>query len=443
MARTGEQLLDGFVSFIDDDFSGTLTSAGVSDGTTIVDTALRRYGNGKLTGWWLLITSGAQDNVYRRVTDNASATGTLTVQPAFAAQVASAVTYRLLKYDPARIFAAMEQARFRVVDDLFIIRVDESITTDGLSRTFPLPTNMRRGPNVAYIETPLAAEAAWNFLANPRGDSTTSWTSVGAGTTVTTVTQDGSDLLVPKYGESCIKYAVPVTTAQTVRQVVADMTNGIAVAEARGRRMTFAMWVECRIASRLRLEIIDDNGQLAQSSLHLGRGWELLTVEGVVAHNNATTLTVGITVTSGAVIAYHRSHSWFYYGNAERVTDIYPMSSAMRPRRDDTTQVIVLPYRPHSRHQLRLIGTDVLTSFGASTSTSVATPMAASIEIDVAAAELLYAEAAELLFAWDGLKAESPERVQTRIGYARMRRNELRNTWPYEVPEGRIQGPYD
>ena len=255
--------------------------------------------------------------------------------------------------------------------------------------------------------------------------------------------QTSDDILIPKYGQSATRLETAASTNGRYRQVIADMTNGLTAVLGKGKRMTFAAWVYCRVSGRVTLQITDDAGTTTGST-HNGNGWQLLTVTRNISATNATTLDVELDVSSStAAVTCWINNAWFYIGDAERVTDVYPLSSAMRVRRDDTTQVVVLPYRPHSRHQLRLIGTDVLTSFGASTSTSVATPMAASIEVDVAAAELLYAEAAELLFAWDGLKAESPGRIQTRIGYARMRRSELRNTWPYEVPEGRIQGPFD
>ena len=77
MATTGANLLVGFSDFIDDNVSGTTTGAGNSGGTTVLDSALGKFGDGRLSGRYMRITSGTDALAVRRITDNAQSTGTV------------------------------------------------------------------------------------------------------------------------------------------------------------------------------------------------------------------------------------------------------------------------------------------------------------------------------------------------------------------------------
>lgn len=434
MSLTGTQLLTGLSSFIEDNWSGTTTSAGNSGGTTFIDSTLGRYGDGKLRGRYVRITSGTDQWAIRRVTDNAQSTGTITVAPAFSAQLATSVTYELHRYDPARMFAALDAARIELADDLFILRYDESITTDGVARSYAIPTTLRQGPGQIFMEEPIASEPDWNLLEYPTGKVTTNWTS--SNFTAAVVSADGSDLLIPKYDESCTRLKLAASTVGTYGQTIANMKTDITATLAAGRRMTAGMWVYSRVASRWYLDILDDSGTLASSSTHGGRGWELLTVSGTVTGNNATTLTVQLRCTSGTAITGWWNRAWFMFG--ESLPDCYTMELTKKIRRDDTTQRITLPYVPPGKYQLRLIGKDVLSALGTTATTQVTNTM----ELDANSAELLYAKAAEVLFHWEGINAESQEKVMQRIQHVMARRSELASQWKMHVPEQRIEGPY-
>ena len=93
MAITGANLLTGLSDFIGDDFSSPTTGTGASNGSTIVDTALEQYGEDSLRDYYIRITgSGTNQYVIRRISGFAASTGTLTVAPAYAAQVAGSIT---------------------------------------------------------------------------------------------------------------------------------------------------------------------------------------------------------------------------------------------------------------------------------------------------------------------------------------------------------------
>ena len=435
MALTGAQLLTGLSSFIEDSWSSTTTSAGNAGGTTLIDTALRRYGDGYLRGRFVRITSGTNDLEIRQITDNTQATGTATVGGAFTAQVASAVTYQIHKYDPVRKFAALDAARIEAADVLFIARVDDTTTADGESTEFAIPTTVRKGPALVFVETPLSQTPSWNLLSGPQGDTLTGWTPVGF--TDSIFTGDELDALVPKYSGSCTKLVVPSTTACTYRQVVGDMNSNMTAARAAGRRMTAAMWVYARVAARVDLSFLDDSGAVATSDDHLGRGWQLLKVSGTVVGSNATTLTVSLNVTSGAAMTIFWEGAWFLLG--EDLPTFYPQPLSKKVRRDDTTQRMILPYVVTRGLQIRMVGTDVLSALG----TTAATQVTNTMEVDANSAELLYAYAALKLYSWEGLAIENDAKLQTRIQLVMLRKAELQSQWSYQLQEQRMEGPYN
>ena len=436
MARTGAQLLTGFSQFLDDEFASTTTTTGLV--TTLVDTALGRWNDRALIGAWLRPTGAANQYAIRRISNFVQSTGTATVLPAFAAVTTTAQAYGLHFYDPELKFRALDQAAIEIVDDVFRVIYDETVTTDGINDEYAIPAAVRRGPAFIYYEVPVPVQPYWNFLANPRGDSLTSWTLAGAGAASVIYTPSTtSDILIPKYGTSCTKISVADSTATTYRQVVADMLNGVTAVLAAGRRMTMGMWVYCRIASRVTIEFRDLNGQVAASAAHGGAGWELLTVSGNVSAANTTTLTAGIAITSGVVLELYWNNAWFFYG--DRMPSHFYEDRALTVLRDDTNQRIILPGPIRSKLQLRIPGQAALTQLG----TTAATQVTNSMEVDIYSAQLLFARAAEILLGFQMLRSPQLAEVAARIQYVRARREELRTKWAYRMPYAKIRGPYD
>lgn len=86
--RPSKDLRDAIVVY-----SGTTTSAGAGGGTTLVDTALTQ-GNTYWDNMGVLILSGNSDGQIRTITS--FVTGTITVSPAFASQIASGTKYNII-----------------------------------------------------------------------------------------------------------------------------------------------------------------------------------------------------------------------------------------------------------------------------------------------------------------------------------------------------------
>lgn len=432
MSTTGQNLLVGFSRFINDYQVVETTGAGST--TTFVDTGLAGFANDYFIDWYARITESGHSALWqiRRVSDFVSSTGTGTVPNAFGASTGSSTAMELHKYDPEVKFQCLDEARISAYPALGQVIYNDTRTGDGEHRVFDIPSAIRRGPLVVLEEEPLPTNYAWNFLANPIGDSTTGWTA--SSSTHTTVDRVESDKEIPKYDFTCSKVAVATTTNGVLNQVVGDMSNGITAALAAGRHMTFAAWVYCRTASRVTLEIIDDSGSLGSSSAHGGAGWELLTVEADVGETNATTLTVQFDVSNAAgAVTFWWNRAWFYFGTPDRVQDIYSGAHALRHRRDDTTQKVKLDSIPIRGHQLRMIGRDYLSALGTTASTQVTNTM----EVDEFSAQVLYAEAARILFGREQFSTVDFPDLAPRIAKADALKREMLKAARMSMPTGR------
>ena len=432
MSLTGTQLLSSFSKFLGDetDPAGLTTSAdGASDGSTLIDDTLGEYEDDALVGRWVRITnSGTNQYLVRRIVSNESASGLVEVRPAFAAQMLSAITYELHRYDPRGKFTALDEARVRVFDVLARTIYDDTTTADGESSVYPAPSTMRKGPLQVQEECPFPVEVAWNFDANPLGDSTTGYTATG--TTATTVTRSTADLLVPRLGQTATKLVTAASQAATYNLLIASAANGLTAALAADRKMARARWVYCTEASKVRLGITDDAGT-TYGSYHGGGGWELLTVERTVAGNNTTLLTGVLDIASTAnASTIYVEYGWWYFGGAERVRDgIYDAYVPKTVRLDDTTQQVYLGYTPSRGAQLRFIGRETLTALG----TVAATQVTNAMEVDEENAQILYAEAAKILFTRLGINISSS--VVQNIATAEALRMRLTKTWAQDAPK--------
>ena len=440
MSRTGEQILQAISEVLNDWWTSTTTSAGLTDATTIVDTKLQGFGDNRLAGRYVRLTEAS--NVVRRAVRNKQADGVLSVQEAFAAQVASGQDYQLHRYEPAMKFKAADHARLEmdVMETVFQVKLDDTNTSDGTeNQVFDIPSTIVQGPHLAFVEAPAPAEVDWNFLTTPQGDAETGWTANSL--TLGTRDRDSHDLLVPKYNDTCQSFSVATTTNGTLAQAVAAMSSDITAALAKGRKMTFAMWVYCLTASRVALKLTDDS-TTTTGTAHQGRGWELLYVEKTISSTNATTLTATLDVTddAGAVTGF-AERRWLYYGDKERVCDAgFNFSTPLKVRLDDTQKHFSLPSGTAPRgYQIRLQGKAPLSALG----TDLTTQSTGTMEVDERTEKVLAVKAAELLLQWGILTADDQAQVAGRIEAVKGRMAGLAREWNHKTENYRIAGPYD
>lgn len=437
MSLTGNQLLVGFSKFLNDYWASTTTSAGST--TTVVDTALQRYGDDTIREQVIRYTQ-AGSNLYgnRVVSSYANSTGTATVSPALAASSGSAETYELHKYDPALKFRALDAARFDLSDQLFKIVRDDTTTADGLTNEFNIPTAIRNGPFVAVMESLIPCDTAWNVLSNPLGDSLTSWTAAG-GMVATLYAQTDTDRLIPKYGNSAVKLVYTDGGSDgTYTQAIADMDSAFTATSAAGRELVTGWWVYGEATTNgAVVQIITDAGTLVSSSAHTGTGWEFLTATGVVAQGNATTLSARLRIPTGtASQLIFVERRWFMYGSS--IPNFYNEENPIKVIRDDTIQKFSFPEIPERGRQIRLIGRDVLTALGDTASTQATNAM----ELDAQSAELLYVAAADRLFSGEFLDVQMPEMVAQRMQMSRSRGTRRNESLHKPASRARVFGPY-
>jgi hypothetical protein len=65
------------------------------------------------------------------------------------------------------------------------------------------------------------------------------------------------------------------------------------------------------------------------------------------------------------------------------------------------------------------------------------------MEVDEAAAQILYAYSAQTIFERDGIYADMPEEVQSRLSIVQQKASEFETKWPFTMLPGAIlQGPF-
>ena len=347
----------------------------------------------------------------------------MTFAPAYTVAPQIYQKYELHRYDPAIKYQCIDEARYRVIDDLFKIVYDDTLTGDGYSTSFDIPSSIRQGPVRVYEESPMDTNTTWNLLSTPNIDALTNWTSTNF--TATLESDATSDVTVPKYGDSCTRLYTTGSAVATYVQDVANMSN-VTASSAAGRKMTFGVWVYYRgfpNAQSVYASIVSNSSDAIISQMHTGNGWELLIAEGDIEGKNSTTLQVKITAetdSQGTVIFAERA--WFYFGDSSRITDRYNHLMGREVRRDDVVQKIYLNFIAGSGNQLRLEGRDYISSLGTGTAQNTRT-----MEVDGASAQILYASAAQILFEREGMSAESMEQLQNRIALADRRKSQVKD----------------
>lgn len=436
VTQTGEVLLTGFSDFIGDHETSVSTAAGAADGSSLVDTVIQELGQNSLEDWYVRLTDGAHDNEILRIAGNSGSTITFHSATSAGTAIASGTAYSLHRYDPERKFDLLDRARVVSFPLLSKLVYDETVTGDGWGREIAIPSTILRGPVSVFGEVPLSTDHTWNFLTSPQGDSLTGWTVAGGAATAALYAEVDHDLHVPKYDQNCTRIVVPDSQAVTYTQVVGDMETTITAPLAAGREMLYAKWVYCTLAARVTLNLIDDTGTVGSSPAHGGGGWELLTVAGTIDGDNATTLSVQLAISSGAVTNVFWNRSWLMYG--DKLPDFYHVEHGRYSvRRDGTTQEVLLRKPAPRKRQLRMVGRGLLSELG------TATPQTSTMELDELAAELLYAFAARELYRELGNTAEMSSRVAGRIQIAELRLRELQDELDYDLPNpSRIQSPY-
>jgi hypothetical protein len=249
---------------IGDYHSVTSTSAGNTAATTIVSTELLDIVGGgdddAFEGWYVLVTSGNNAALRRRIRSYISTDATITVERAFTEATESDVTFELHRYDPVlknnSISRAIEELTRRVPQKIR----DETIFIDSL---------LSNGDFETYA-----------------GAAFTGWTDSGS----PTITQETS---IVKHGDSSAKIVASGAAGQLSQSSVVNfnqMTN---------RQVTFEAWVYATAADTTRIRILWGGGSYESHDYHDGTDeWQLQSIA-VSIPTTATEVTAVLEVADG------------------------------------------------------------------------------------------------------------------------------------------------
>ena len=370
------------------------TTTNVAANTSLIDTALTElyssddYFN---ANWYAIVTSNNRDGQYRRVTDYAQSSGTLTVSKAWGAGTDGAdSTYELMTVPPNKVMEWYNRARQEVWPHIGIVRDVETVVTGTRQFTYEIPSTIRRVNRVYLGERYEAQNDSENLLLNGSFEDWTNatspdyWSVTGSGSP--SVNQEEQTTSPTNYavlsGNNSARLVVPATpgTATTLVQTFDSTLSRYTAVATQGMEASLSAWVYCTLPSRVSLTI---DGAL-QSDTHGGTGWELLTGTQTLTQTD-TEAAVGLSVTNGAAVAVYVDEIFLTLGQSGPLDRPYsPITNwdVIPPAAGASTGgTLRFTGKVPSHHRLRIVGSDML---------SPVTTDASTVEIDGDLLEPLY-----------------------------------------------------
>ena len=367
------------------------TTTNVAANTSLIDTALTElyssddYFN---ANWYAIVTSNNRDGQYRRVTDYAQSSGTLTVSKAWGAGTDGAnSTYELMTVPPNKVMEWYNRARQEVWPHIGIVRDVETIVTGTRQFTYEIPSTIRRVNRVYLGERYEAQNDSENLLLNGSFEDWSSataadnWSVTGGGASMNQEEQTTSPTnYAILSGNNSLRLLVPGSTAVTLVQTFNSASSSYTAVATEGMEANLSAWVYCNTASRVYLTIDGD----VDSTAHGGTGWELMTASNNLDATDTSTV-VGISVSSGAAIPVFVDEVFLTIGQSGPLDRPYsPITNwdVIPPAAGASTGgTLRFTGKVPSHHRLRIVGSDML---------SAVTTDASTTEIDGDLLEPLY-----------------------------------------------------
>ena len=264
-------LRQGFMESRGEWVGNSTSGAGNAGGTTLVDaTNLINFADDYFNPYWALLTSGTYSGQVRHVYDSAQSTGIVTVIAAYGGQVASGVSYELLKYHPTNDIRQVLNVALRLVFPM----LGRWISNTDLIGGNWLPNGGIRD---------------WDVSTAPN-----KWALVGGGASVTkdTTTLWGlpSAALV-RVGNDCYIHCSEVEWPGLI--------------DLGGTTIRFEAWVYATVASRARLSVYVNGASVGASSYHTGGSTpELLRTDEITITDSPTSISFRCEVNTGNTTAY-------------------------------------------------------------------------------------------------------------------------------------------
>ena len=348
------------------------TSANLAANTSLVDEDLTDlyptddYFN---DSWFVIVTSNNNAGEYRRVTDYAQSSGTITVSKAWpSGSDSSTSTFELMTVDPPSVLRAYNRARQDVWPHIGIVRDVETIVTGQRQFTYTIPSSIRRVNRVYLGERYEAQNDSENLLLNGSFEDWTNattadnWSVTGSGASVNKEEQTTSPRnYAVLSGNNSARLLVPLNQATTLVQTYNSASSDYTAVATEGMEANLSAWVYCNTASRVSLAIDGD----VQTATHGGTGWELMTGSNDLDATDTSTV-VGISVSSGAAIPVFVDEIFLTLGQSEVLDRPYtPITNwdVIPPAAGGSNGgTLRFTGQVPSHRRLRVVGSDLLSS---------------------------------------------------------------------------------
>lgn len=254
--------------------AGTCTTIGAAAGASLISTDLQKYDGASddhYNGQWIRIIGSADTpssttiGNERFIADYATATGTITPRPAFAAQVPADATFEIYPWEPNLILDAVQRA---------------------CDQSYPKPIAGRKGLFKTIFEEMVTNSWLWNSHFEDWTATTIPDHCALSGTaTVSEVTT--ASLIRGIKGSSSMK----MTGGGAADYVYQSNIENPSLLDLESQTVTFVSWTHAAAASKARLTIAykiasSSDWTTASSSYHTGNSYyELLSVEATLPQN--------------------------------------------------------------------------------------------------------------------------------------------------------------
>lgn len=351
------------------------TTTNLTTNNSVISTQLaaRQPVDDYYIGWYVLIRGSNNDEVVRRITDYVASSGTLTVAGPVLDAESGTQTCELVLFDPIIALRIWNRGRSELFPHVAMLRNLDiagtaQVMTGQRQHVFTLPSAIRDGPIQVWERRRQPVRAiAENEVTDPSfenwTDATTSvsWTLSGTNATQNQEQQvtNPKNYMVLEGGNSA-RLLTADSGATTYLQTV---TPTVAV---QGAEANVSVWVYCLTSGRVAARCGSTDG-----STHQGTGWELLTAT-ENGGSGTTTISVGVSVTAGAVLSIYVDEIALIVGQSEPIdygwTPLLNWSWLPAVAGASNGGLLYLPYHMEQQ-QLRIVGKDLLSSLSADSDT--------------------------------------------------------------------------
>lgn len=288
-------------------YIGSFTTTTDPDGTakTLTSTGFGDAGyneDGDLEDHWFRITSGSDNDIFRRCDSFSGASGAGVATLAAGVNVSSGedVTFEVYTRNPQELIDFLNAARYSAFPDLHRVIVDRDTTEQSGKTRYAIPSNIIT-PQRLYEERRLASGSSDSIIDSLDDDfegDLTDFTSTNATLTAETETASPDNPMVWA-GSQSGKIVVASGATGYVYLTVPNPTNYI------GQEINLSLWLHALTVASVTVKaaVRTDAGSWSVGSSHGGDAWERLSVA-LSDQSISSSIHVGVEIVNGSADDY-------------------------------------------------------------------------------------------------------------------------------------------